>query len=590
MFITYFKASPRTTWSSWLRLRRVRRILIATLVSLSGLAILRVALWHPHTVAGTPPPDRYARLSGVVHVHTRHSDGGGTVKEVSHAAKTAGLDYVIITDHNNLDGKLDEGYASGVLVIVGTELSTESGHILGLGFPEPTFRFSGDTLDTLGDIYDLGGVGFAAHPNHPRPDLRWTGWEFSGPWGIEILNGDAQWRAAGWGGTIRAALTYPLNPVYALLKLLSHPEATLRHWDQLLVNRNVAVLAGTDAHSYVSLAQRIGVRFPSYESMFRLMQNHILLTHPLSGDAAADGAAIVASLAHGRGYVGLDGLAPASGFSFVAERGDQQWTMGDAVPLSPPPILRAGGDMPRGAILSLFRNGRVVAEDEGSVTLAVTRAGTYRVEVHLPEVKAPWIVSNPIYVFDAATHQARRQKALWPPVPPLPASTRLLDDFGSDSVFEPVFDVSTVLSPDIIDPQGGADGTGAAQLKFKLGIPGIQTESPFFGLASSKKWDLSGSRGFLVSIKGNDIHRIWLQVRDENPNSDEGAEWWFASVRTSRQWRRVAVPFSRFRTRDPNTDGQLDLDQTVGILFTVDSGVAKPGAEGVIWIDALETY
>ena len=47
------------------------------------------------------------------------SDGGGTADEVIAAARAAGLGFVVISDHNNLDAKPLEGYRDGVLVLVG---------------------------------------------------------------------------------------------------------------------------------------------------------------------------------------------------------------------------------------------------------------------------------------------------------------------------------------------------------------------------------------------------------------------------------------------------------------------------------------
>jgi hypothetical protein len=182
---------------------RARRLLVLILLLLVAGYALRVALWHPAVVVGSLPQDGYTRVGGVLHVHTTLSDGGGTPDEVIEAARTSGLDFVAITDHNNLDAKPSEGYHGGVLVLVGTEISTQSGHLLGLGIPDPGYRFSGDAKDALNDVRDLGGVAFAAHPLSPREDFRWTGWEQPGPWGLEILNGDSQWRAAGWGRLAR---------------------------------------------------------------------------------------------------------------------------------------------------------------------------------------------------------------------------------------------------------------------------------------------------------------------------------------------------------------------------------------------------
>ena len=62
-------------------------------------------------------------------------------------------------------------------------------------------------------------------------------------------------------------------------------------------------------------------------------------------------------------------------------------------------------------------------------------------------------------------------------------------------------------------------------------------------------------------------------MRDANPASaDEGTEWWFASVQTRPEWRRVAVPFARLRSINPKTDGRLDLDKVRALVFVLDKG------------------
>ena len=45
--------------------------------------------------------------AGAIHVHTRHSDGSGTVPEVISAAQKAEIDFLIITDHNNMRAQRD---------------------------------------------------------------------------------------------------------------------------------------------------------------------------------------------------------------------------------------------------------------------------------------------------------------------------------------------------------------------------------------------------------------------------------------------------------------------------------------------------
>ena len=154
-----------------------------------------VARWRPLPVFGDAPSDGFTRVRGVVHVHTTLSDGGGTPEEVIAAAGRSGLDYLVLTDHNNLDAKPLEGVHGRTLVLVGAEASTVAGHLLALGVPDPVFRFSRDPLDTLEDVRDLGGQAYVAHPESARGDLRWQAWDAPGPWGLEVLNGDSQFRA-----------------------------------------------------------------------------------------------------------------------------------------------------------------------------------------------------------------------------------------------------------------------------------------------------------------------------------------------------------------------------------------------------------
>jgi len=305
---------------------------------------------------------------------------------------------------------------------------------------------------------------------------------------------------------------------------------------------------------------------------------------------SADRDAVVASLAKGRGYVALDALARGDGFFFVAEQGDSQWTMGDHVPASPAPRLRAGGQLPAGARLTLLRNGQVVLESAERLDLPRADPGVYRVEVRLPGWRIPWIVSNAIYVFSQETHEARARYAIGPPAAVPPEATRTLDDFEGTTVFEAAADPSTKISREVLDAHAGERGGSAAHLEFTLGTPTPTNPSPFAALTSARARNLSDAHGLVFSIKADHPARVEIQVRDSNTQSADGTEWWYLSVKATTEWRRVAFPFSRFRSRDAHSDGRLNLDATTGIFFIVDTGMAKPGTAGEIWLDDLGVY
>ena len=143
----------------------------------------------------------------------------------------------------------------------------------------------------------------------------------------------------------------------------------------------------------------------------------------------------------------------------------------------------------------------------------------------------------------------------------------------------------------MLDPHGGAGGNGAARLAFRLGVPDAGHRDVFCAIENRQARDLTGYSGLVFAIRGDGAYRIWVQVRDDNPASaDDGMEFWFASVRTSTEWRRVAIPFARLRSINRKTDGRLDLDKVRSIVFVLDRGADKPGTQGTIWIDDVGVY
>ncbi len=264
--------------------------------------------------------------------------------------------------------------------------------------------------------------------------------------------------------------------------------------------------------------------------------------------------------------------------------------MGDTAPPVAGLRLKAGGRVPAGSHFVLVRDGALMTETQGALDVAVPGAGVYRIEVHLDGASVPWILSNPIYIFDAATRAKREERAAWPPRPEAPAPTMVLDDFEGKTAFQPGADSRSSVSPQVLDPRGGSDGRGAARLEFHIGEPSADHSSVFAALVDWTHRDLSGRSGLVFSVRADGVYRMWVQVRDENAAAEDGTEWWFQSVRTSTEWRRMAVPFARLRSTNARTDGRLDLDKVRAIVFIVDRGSVKPGTHGTIWLDDLGVY
>src|SRR5438309_11837972 len=103
-----------------------------------------------------------------LHIHTRYSDGWPSPPTVVEAATDLGLDVIAITDHDTIEGALGAvEYArrrpQAPSVIVGEEVSSRDGHILGL-FLEHRVRPGMSARATVEAIHRQGGVAVAAHP------------------------------------------------------------------------------------------------------------------------------------------------------------------------------------------------------------------------------------------------------------------------------------------------------------------------------------------------------------------------------------------------------------------------------------------
>ncbi|MBP9947091.1 MAG: hypothetical protein KBH14_11870, partial [Vicinamibacteria bacterium] len=289
-------------------------------------------------------------------------------------------------------------------------------------------------------------------------------------------------------------------------------------------------------------------------------------------------------------YVGLDGLAPAGAFSLMAESGTGRAAMGETIALSPDLRLKVSGLMPEGASIELLKDGAAFASGTGILESPVRAAGVYRAQIRVSGSAVPWILSNPIYVFDAAEAEKRAASARRPPLADPPVAQELLADFETATTFQPGVDPSSSLSQ-TLEAGAGADKGGALRLDFRLAPESPENPSPFVATVDWTHRDLKGRTGIVFSIRADGVYRTSVQVRDANPASrDEGTEWWFGSVRTSTEWQRVTIPFARLRSINPMTDGQLDLDRVRALVFVMDRGALLPGTKGTIWIDDIGVY
>ena len=194
-----------------------------------------------------------------LHMHTRFSDGTGTQNDIASAAIKAGLDCVIVTDHNVLVDGVQRYYQENnrkVLLLVGEEIHDQTrdpqkNHLLVFGVNREMAEFASDPQHLINMVNQEDGISFIAHPDDPsaplfnETDINWVNWDVRGFTGIELWNGLSEFKSL---------LSSRARAVYFAFfpdRVATGPfKKTLTRWDELLsIGRKVVAIGGSDAHA-----------------------------------------------------------------------------------------------------------------------------------------------------------------------------------------------------------------------------------------------------------------------------------------------------------------------------------------------------
>jgi hypothetical protein len=345
-----------------------------------------------------------------LHIHTQHSDGTGTHQDIANAALQAGLDAVIVTDHNILVQDQEGYYSKGdkkILLLVGEEIHDkdcvpQKNHLLVFGVNKELAGEAENTNHLIKQVNRAGGVSFLAHPIDlaaplfNQADLSWEDWDVSGYTGIELWNGFSEFK------TRLTSKAHAIFYAYQPKRVARGPiPETLKIWDQLLADgQKVVAIGGSDAHAmHASLGPLKRILFP-YEYHFRAVNTHIILSQPLNGDLDQDKELIYDALRQGHVFIGYDLPYPTKGFQFKATGTDQTVMMGDEIKLGNGVTLQI--KLPIAVECCLIRNGEIIKswKKRNICSSSTNSSGVYRVEAYLSYkgYRRGWIYSNPIYV------------------------------------------------------------------------------------------------------------------------------------------------------------------------------------------------
>lgn len=331
---------------------------------------------------------------GALHLHTIHSDGTGTIPQIAEDAKKAGLNWIIITDHNNLAGlhNNEEGWYDDVAVIVGEEVSPEnSDHYLAFGITEP-IPGSLPPEEIIKAVKAQGGLGFIAHPDESKnrrnkyPPLRWTDWNLQGFDGIEIWNYTSDW-------IDNYDERFSFLHFVQKHRRLKGPTKDLLNWWDSLNNANckiVPAVGSLDTHAF-----KVGVLtiFP-YQHNLKTITNHIILEKPLSKDFHVAKQQVFNALKHGNNIIVnriWNKNAEEPYFSVVTD--NSETLPGNTAKINSSSKLMI--KLPAKGKIRLIHNGDPIYENiTNEVEYNRLAPGKYRFEAYLGN--KPWMYSNPI--------------------------------------------------------------------------------------------------------------------------------------------------------------------------------------------------
>jgi hypothetical protein len=582
---------------------RTRKRLTAIL-AVGAIVALFVALRVASYTPAVGPPVEAGELGfpwrGVLHVHSLASDGAGDIDEIVAAAAEAGIDFLVLSDHNPLaSDRLETAWHGEVLLIAAEEISTEQGHLLALQVGPHRYRFGPAARQAIDDIHDEGGWALVAHGDHA-----WQAWRggWGGTEGLEVINLAAAWsRQTALSGAVTVGTSF-IDSDHAALKLLRGPWPMLRLWDSLIevgsepapVPRRRVAIGAADAHGPV-----VGP-VPGYAETLAAVSNLVWLEQS-PGQARASGTAasvveenLMEALRGGRAAVETTALGDARSFRFIAESPQGIARMGEFAAWERGPWrVRVDFETSAEARIILLHDGEQVAQANAPLLEADAEApGTYRAEVYRTDVAdreaggPPWMVSNPIYLWPAAARTA----SLIRRVPPLPAPP-----MSRDLLAEAEF-----VANDMGVPRNGVE-RGDEMATWSFALDPDSAVDAFAGMVwrLDEPMDWSGADGVVVDLRAAAPLRINLEVRAYT--ADGTSESWVFSLKAGPGSEATAVPWIRFRppwssdlsdaeNAGPRRPTGLDMRRVHGVFLVVTPLLLREGSAAEVQLRALGLY
>ncbi|MBI4245399.1 MAG: CehA/McbA family metallohydrolase [Planctomycetes bacterium] len=341
---------------------------------------------------------------GIMHMHSVFSDGKDTVQDIMTNANLADLDFVVLTDHDNMKAKSEglEGWHQSTLLIVGTEITPPNNHYIAFGekninIEEISKLKELPTQQVIDGLREKGWVGFIAHPfNYGSKkldvdDLSWKNWDVTNFTGVSV------WHfVSSWLQEVEKAPALDIRLYDEFERVVCAPsKPALDKWDELLAKRKVTAIAELDNHSSRKKFEDKEIIVFPLNRVVKTLANHVILNSSLSNKPEIAKKQIANAFMQGNVYICNHTVGEPDDFYFTIEDSDSSVSCGDEFRLNDKAELTVS--LPTEATIKLIKNGLVLIEEKNFEMLEeINEPGVYRIEVM--KDGSYWIITNPIYV------------------------------------------------------------------------------------------------------------------------------------------------------------------------------------------------
>jgi hypothetical protein len=350
----------------------------------------------------------FRHYKGVIHVHTNlggHS--AGDFDELIRAAQSNELNFVILTEHPSplydTARQTLNGTFSNVLFVGGNEISSKTGDrfLILPGASDANKDSTKNTQELLDWAKQNSSLVLITYPE------KYNAWNTAKDFdGLEVYSLYTNAKQFPYLTTFFDYFwSFGAFPELTIARNFKRPDNNLQKFDELTAeNKSLILFGASDAHSNIGLQLTdrakhtfFKLQIDSYEIIFRLVRLHVWL--PENQQLNTEN--LLTAIKNGNCYIAFDVYGNADGFSFGAENAAERKQMGDEIELKSG--VRLSAFAPIRCRFAVFRDGAKIAEvaDANEIRFDATEKGAYRVELYLDSLelnRAPWIISNPIYL------------------------------------------------------------------------------------------------------------------------------------------------------------------------------------------------